>query len=72
MSFNGGNEKSFLLFRSLNGGIEWVGGNTYFCLFSPKLIFTPPKIGRREEIKLGLLNFLLKLSKYPYTFNHLF
>ena len=57
-------------------GIKYVGGNTHFShyplksqIFIPLKFSFPPKLG---GIELDLMNFLLKLTKYPYIFNPLF
>ena len=58
---------------------DWVGGNGIgrwersFISIPLKLqIFIPQNWEEWKGMKLDLMNFLLKLPKYPYIFNLLF
>ena len=73
-SFNGGNGKSIPSFGSLSGR-EWNElEGTLIPLYSLKTsnFHSPRNWEEWEGIELNLMNFLLKLPKYPYIFNHLF
>ena len=66
-SFNGGNGKSNLLFGSLSGR-EWNGQEDTLIPFYSLKISNFHSLGNYEEfegMKLDLMNFLLKLLKYP-------
>ena len=73
-SFNGGNEKLIPLFGSLSGR-EW---NEYERTLIPLYFLKTSNFHSSrnweelEEMKLDLMIFLLKLSKYPYIVNPLF
>ena len=73
-SFNRENEKFIPLFESLSGR-EW---NEYKGTLIPLYSFKTSNFHsswNREEwerMELDLMNFLLKILKYPYIFNHLF
>ena len=73
-SFNGGNGKFILLFGSLSER-KWNGWEgTLIPLYSLKTsnFHSLQNWEEWEGMKLDLMIFLLKLSKYPYIFNHLF
>ena len=73
-SFNRGNGKLILLFRSLSRREwnEWEG--TLIPLYSLKTsnFHSPRNWEEWEGTKLDLMIFLLKLRKYPCIFNYLF
>ena len=46
--------------------------HSFLSIILKSQIFIPPEIGRNGRMKLDLMNFLLKLPKYSYIFNHLF
>ena len=73
-SFNGGNGKLIPLFGSLNRR-EWNEHEgilipLYFLKTSN--LHSPQNWEELKGMKLDLVNFLLKLPKYLYIFNHLF
>ena len=73
-SFNGENEKFIPLFESLSGR-EW---NEYKGTLIPLYSFKTSNFHssrnreKWEGMELDLMNFLLKILKYPYIFNNLF
>ena len=70
-SFNGGNGKSIPLFESLSERKWNRQEKTLILLYSLKTsnFHFSRNWEEREEMKLDLMNFLLKLPKYLYILN---